>query len=382
MCLHGCHLIYQYEDRPADQGSTSGDSRVKDGAPPDRTKDKGKDRRVDRAREMGRDQTLDKAKDSTQPDKTPSQCTADKDCDDGKACTTEKCGKGKCIYSVKGGTCLISGVCYSANAKNPKNSCQSCTGASSTSWTNLNNSPCDDSKSCTMNDKCSGGGCKGTAYSCTDSISCNTDICKGNGKCDHPVLSTHCLAADGKTCQAKGAGKTNCEVCEGGNKWTKKYPCVSTYAGSTKGFADGGLLKAKFNLPTGISARNSALYVADYGNHAVRSITGGKVYTLAGDGTAGWIDGAVTKARFNFPRDVAVDSAGAVYVADSTNHCIRKIRKGQVSTVAGSPTPGKVDGYWQKARFNHPAGIAVDGLKKLYVADMNNNIIRLITLAP
>ena len=66
--------------------------------------------------------------------------------------------------------------------------------------------------------------------------------------------------------------------------------------------------------------------MADANNHRIRKITpAGVVSTLAGTGTEGFANGAGNTAQFKNPTGVAVDSSGNVYVADFSNHRIRKI---------------------------------------------------------
>ena len=155
---------------------------------------------------------------------------------------------------------------------------------------------------------------------------------------------------------------------------------VSTLAGSgATGGADGPAAAASFRSPFGVAVdAQGRVYVADYQGNNIRLISGGVVSTLAGTGTAGSADGPAAAAQFNQPYGLAVDAAGAVYVADHGNAKVRVIRDGQVSTVAGSGTLGYADGPAATARFASVTGVAVDGQGSVYVADPNNNRVRLI----
>lgn len=153
---------------------------------------------------------------------------------------------------------------------------------------------------------------------------------------------------------------------------------VSTLAGTGQpGFNDGVAATAQFFNPRGVAVSGGTVYVADYANHRVRAIAGGQVTTLAGTGTQGLVDGPAATSQLNFPVALAVDAAGAVYVADSANDVIRKIAGGMVSTIAGDGTKGFSDGPVAGARFNFPSGIAVEG-GAIYVADTENHRIRKI----
>ena len=156
---------------------------------------------------------------------------------------------------------------------------------------------------------------------------------------------------------------------------------VSTLAGSSSfGDADGTGTAARFFLPYGVAVDSSGnVYVADYNNNRIRKIDPtGVVSTLAGSSSLGNADGTGTAARFNQPSGVAVDSSGHVSVADYTNHRIRKIDPtGVVTTFAGSSV-GYMDGTGTAAQFSRPSGVAVDSSRNVYVADYSNHRIRKI----
>jgi sugar lactone lactonase YvrE len=159
---------------------------------------------------------------------------------------------------------------------------------------------------------------------------------------------------------------------------------VSTYAGrvTTSGFLDAQDTNALFGAPKGLGIDGSGnLYVADATNNRIRKIsTTGVVTTLAGNGTAGYLDGQGLTAKFNNPIGVAVTSSGVIYVSDASNNRIRAISNtGLVTTFAGSGSPGMVNGQGTAAQFNTPRAIAVDISGNIYVVDYNNNRVRKIT---
>jgi len=161
---------------------------------------------------------------------------------------------------------------------------------------------------------------------------------------------------------------------------------VTTLAGTAgmAGSVDGTGAAARFSGPRGMAVDSAGnVYVADYGNSTIRKVTAaGVVTTLAGTaGMYGSVDGMGAAARFNSPTGVAVDSAGNVYVADSSNSTIREvIAGGVVTTLAGSALrTGNADGKGAAVRFNRPTGVVVDGAGNVYVTDTGNATIRKIT---
>ncbi len=183
-------------------------------------------------------------------------------------------------------------------------------------------------------------------------------------------------------------GSGNVYVADAGNNLIRKIAAngtVSNFAGTGLAGAADGKDSASFNSPLGVTVDGSGnVYVADYGNNEIRKITpSGVVSTLAGKaGVAGNADGLDTAARFNLPESLTVDGNGNVFVADNGNNEVRKVTPaGQVSTVAGNGSPGKINGNGSGASFNSPFGIAIDGAGNLYVADSGNNLIREISQA-
>ena len=194
----------------------------------------------------------------------------------------------------------------------------------------------------------------------------------------------------GPTGLALDATATNLYVADGFNYRIRKIALatstVTTVAGSTQGFADGTGAAAKFWGMSGIrfDANATNLYVADAFNHRIRKvvIATGAVSTLAGNGTAGNVDGTGTAAQFNEPRGIGIDGAGNLYVAERIGNRIRKVTpEGVVTNLAGTGTAGTNNGTAATAQFNFPFDVAVNASGNLfYVAEERGHRIRKIAL--
>jgi sugar lactone lactonase YvrE len=187
----------------------------------------------------------------------------------------------------------------------------------------------------------------------------------------------------------------NLYVCDYFNFTIRKITpdgTVSTYAGmaGVGGSEDGVGSAARFGMtgsgigPAGIAIDSAGnVFVSDPANYTIRRITPERVVTTwAGKvGESGTADGTGGGARFAGPRGLAVDSSDNLYVADRGGETIRKITPGRVvTTLAGSPNnSGSADGVGDAARFSSPLGVAVSVSGSLYVADWNNNTVRLIS---
>ncbi|MGA1940680.1 immunoglobulin-like domain-containing protein [Arcobacter sp. YIC-310] len=158
---------------------------------------------------------------------------------------------------------------------------------------------------------------------------------------------------------------------------------VSTFAGNgLAGTKDGTGTKASFNGPQAlIIDSNDTLYSTGFDSHKIRKITSfGVVTTYGGTGQSGSLDGSLLNATFNRPQGIAVDSKNNIFIADQGGHIIRKITpSGDVTTFVGKGVIGDSDGTGTTIAFNNPSSIAIDSNDNLFVADTKNHKIRKIT---
>ncbi|MDR0893559.1 MAG: IPT/TIG domain-containing protein [Mediterranea sp.] len=121
-----------------------------------------------------------------------------------------------------------------------------------------------------------------------------------------------------------------------------------------------------------------AKHVIYKGHYDLASGSFSDLQLLAGSyGTTGYADGTGTAAKFNTPCQADIDEEGNLYVADRGNHCIRAVTPdGEVSTYAGKNVAGMVDGIASQAEFNNPEGCRFGPDGALYIADYSNHAIR------
>ena len=180
-------------------------------------------------------------------------------------------------------------------------------------------------------------------------------------------------------------------IADSGNNRIRKVSngVITTAAGNgTAGFSgDNGLaVNAQLSYPISVAADSAGnLYIADRGNRRIRKVSNGVITTVAGNGTCCFSGetGPALSAPFVDIRGIAVDSAGNLYIAESGNSTILKVSNGIITTVAGNGTHGfrGDNGPATSAQLNNPRGIAVDSAGNVYIADMLNNRIRVLTPA-
>ncbi|WP_406279151.1 NHL repeat-containing protein [Nocardia sp. NBC_00881] len=149
----------------------------------------------------------------------------------------------------------------------------------------------------------------------------------------------------------------------------------------------GQAVSARLYYPAGVAVDASGnIYFADTYNHMVRRVDSqGVITTVAGAAPSPGFDGnggPATAARLNYPAGVAVDASGNIYIADTNNHMVRRVdSQGVITTVAGAAPIAGFGGDGgpataAAARLYSPAGVAVDASGNIYIADTSNHRVR------
>jgi len=181
----------------------------------------------------------------------------------------------------------------------------------------------------------------------------------------------------------------NTYIADSGNQRVRVVDlngAIKTLAGNGSiGFGgDGGpAQQASLNNPLGLAIDNLGnLYIADSGNHCIRRVSEGYISTIAGLGTAGFSGdgGLAVSAELDSPTAITLDQSGNLFVADTANNRIRRVDAitGIITTVAGNGSTGFAGdgGNALTAMLNQPSGVAVDLIGQIYIADTNNAVIR------
>ncbi len=169
-------------------------------------------------------------------------------------------------------------------------------------------------------------------------------------------------------------------------EWT-----ISTFAGTgQQGFSgDGGpATDAKIDNPFGVvRGPDGALWFCEYTGQRIRKVTpDGKIQTMAGSGQKGYSGdgGSALQASFNLPHEIRFDKEGNYFIADMTNHAIRRVdvKTGIITTLAGTGQAGYAGdgGPANKAQLKQPHSIQFDPKGDLYICDIGNHVIRKVDI--
>ncbi len=207
-----------------------------------------------------------------------------------------------------------------------------------------------------------------------------------------PAIDAHFDRASGMAVDAAG----NLYIADTNNGRIRKVVggVVNTVAGSGGDGAignsgDGGpATSATVQYPVDVTLDSAGnIFIASYWTVRKVTVSTGIITTIAGSGASGYSGdgGPATSASFNFIGGIVVDSAGHVFIADSSNHRVRRVdaATGIVTTVAGTGTGAYSGdgGPASAAQLNGPGALALDSSGNLYIADVNNYRVRKIAAA-
>jgi cysteine-rich repeat protein len=227
---------------------------------------------------------------------------------------------------------------------------------------------CDDGRRCADGTPCQGACADESACQPRGGFGCSRDCLKVE-ECGDGFVDEGEACDDGNENPADG-----CDRCAL-TQWVAEAAVGGGILGTSVGL----------NVPSGVAVDASGnVFVADTYNNRVRRVEGetGVVTTVAGTGAAGFSgdDGPATSAQLSRPGGVVVDGLGNLFIADTGNHRIRRVEAstGVITTVAGTGVAGSSGdgGPATSAQLTEPAGLAVDGLGNLFIADTGNHRIR------
>ncbi|MBX7209201.1 MAG: hypothetical protein K1X78_12865 [Verrucomicrobiaceae bacterium] len=166
---------------------------------------------------------------------------------------------------------------------------------------------------------------------------------------------------------------------------------TSTFAGTGKqghGGEGGAATKAEIDNPFGlVRGPDGALWFCEYTGQRISRVTpDGKIHSMAGTGKKGYTGdgGKATEATFNLPHEVRFDKKGNWYIADMSNHAVRRVdaKTGVITTFAGTGTAGYTGdgGPAEKAQLKQPHSIQFGADGDLYICDIGNHVIRKVDM--
>ena len=225
-------------------------------------------------------------------------------------------------------------------------------------------------------DRCHANGGGWVSWSkCYDGDACTTDACDAekqvcryipikcddgdvctNNKCDKGNCEFGAIVPPGAKCE-DGDACTTFTRCDGGKCKSPAVGSVVVAVGTGQpGFADGSDAQARFNKPQGIAhGESGAMLIADTGNHRIRRWLPGKgVTTIAGTGFSGYMDGPISIAQLDSPTSTLLLADGRLLIADQGNYRLRILHKGVLSTLAGGNKQYITDGNGLDAQLDTP----------------------------